>query len=164
MKTLLLMRHAKSSWSDSELADHDRPLNNRGERDAPRMGRWLADQPLLPDVVIASTALRAVQTATAVCQAAGHTGDFVEFPELYHADVAAWTAVLQQIPDGVGSVLAIGHNPGLEELVETLNNDWERMPTAAIAWFELAIDDWAEFRPTGPATLRAIWRPKELVE
>lgn len=162
MKTLLLMRHAKSSWSDSGLADHDRPLNSRGERDAPRMGRWLAEQGLLPDIVIASTALRAVQTAQAVREAAGHNGDFVEYAELYHADTAAWTAVLRQLPDAAESVLAIGHNPGLEELVEVLHREWERMPTAAVAWFELAIDAWSEFPPSGTATLRALWRPKEL--
>lgn len=164
MKTLLLMRHAKSSWSDSELADHDRPLNRRGERDAPRMGRWLAQQGLLPDVVVSSTALRAVETARAVRESLPDAGEFVENPELYHADVAAWTRVIRQIPPGVQSVLAVGHNPGLEELLETLHDGWERMPTAAIAWFDLPLDDWAQFNPARSAALRAVWRPKELPE
>lgn len=163
MKTLLLMRHAKSSWSEAGVDDHERPLNRRGERDAPRMGRWLADQDLLPGLVIASTARRAVQTASAVCQGAGLSDDVVEYSRLYHASPAAWASVVQRIADGVERLLAIGHNPGLEELVEALHGEWERMPTAAIAWFDLELRSWKEFSLTAPAALRAVWRPKEVL-
>ena len=162
MKTLLLMRHAKSSWSDHGLDDHERPLNDRGERDAPRMGRWMAEQDFVPDLIIASTATRASQTAAALQRAAGYAGDIMQIAELYHAGVPAWTAVLRQIPDHVHSVLAIGHNPGLEELVDQLHHAWERMPTAAVAWFELPLESWIEFSPSAPATLRLLQRPREL--
>lgn len=164
MKTLLLMRHAKSSWSDPDLADHERPLNARGRRDGPRMGRWLSDQGLTPDLVITSTAVRALETARNVSKAGGFAADLAEFSELYHADIADWTSVLQRLPNTVECVLGIGHNPGMEELVDSLHNGWERMPTAAIAWFELPINDWSEFTSCGNTTLRAVWRPKEIEE
>lgn len=162
MKTLLLMRHAKSSWSDDRLTDHERPLNGRGERDAPRMGRFLAEQDLIPDLIITSTAVRAKQTGDAVRLAVDEACRLREFESLYQADVAAWSTVLRQVPDDVERLLAIGHNPGLEELVTSLCQRDEHMPTAAIAWFELAVDSWSDFSAAGPATLNEVWRPKKL--
>lgn len=122
----------------------------------------MAEQDFVPDLIIASTAIRASQTAAALQRAAGYTGDIMQIPELYHAGVAAWTAVLRQIPDHVNSLLAVGHNPGLEELVDELHHTWERMPTAAVAWFELPLESWIEFSPSASATLRLLQYPKEL--
>nr|NIL98123.1 hypothetical protein [Planctomycetales bacterium]NIP70269.1 hypothetical protein [Planctomycetales bacterium] len=85
MKTLLLLRHAKSSWDDSALDDHDRPLNKRGKRDAPRMGQLLVQQDLVPDCILTSTARRARKTAEAVAKACGGVVPLTEMPELYHA-------------------------------------------------------------------------------
>ena len=97
MKTLLILRHAKSSWKDASLADHDRPLNKRGKRDAPRMGRLLQEQDLVPDRIISSTAKRARNTAKAVAKAC-NCKDKVELTsEFYHAGPGAYLAVLQNV-------------------------------------------------------------------
>ena len=85
MKTLLLMRHAKSSWDDPDVADHDRPLNKRGKKDAPRMGQWLAEQGLTPEVIVTSTAKRARKTAELVAESCGCQREPIVLPELYHA-------------------------------------------------------------------------------
>ncbi|MFG0335704.1 MAG: SixA phosphatase family protein, partial [Maioricimonas sp. JB049] len=84
MKTLLLMRHAKSSWADPSKADHDRPLNARGKRDAPRMGQWLLEQNLVPDRIVSSTARRARKTASRVASGCGYTAEIVHERALYH--------------------------------------------------------------------------------
>ena len=85
MKTLLILRHAKSSWKFPDLSDHDRPLNRRGKQDAPRMGRLLKEKGLVPDLVISSTATRAKDTATAVAKHSGYKGRKINFESLYAA-------------------------------------------------------------------------------
>ena len=144
MKTLLILRHAKSSWKDTSLADHDRPLNKRGKRDAPRMGKFLREQDLVPDRIISSTAKRARNTATAVAKAC-HCKDKVELTsEFYHAGPGSYLAVLQSVPDDNHRVMVVGHNPGMEGLVTHLTGRMETMSTAALAHVVLPIEKWAE--------------------
>ena len=162
MKTLLLLRHAKSSWDDPSLADFDRPLNGRGKRDAPRMGRLLREQGLEPDRVLCSTAKRARKTAYKVLQASGFAVDMNEDDRLYHAAPQAFVEVLQQQGDPLNCVLVVAHNPGLEEFLALLTGQYDRMPTAALAQIDLAIDRWSELSHDTRGTLHALWRPKEL--
>lgn len=117
MKTLLMMRHAKSSWKDASMADQERPLNKRGRRDAPRMGQRLQDAGLFPQSILSSTAERARQTATAVADATGFEGEIHFDATLYAAAPEAYLAALRGVPAETRVALLIGHNPGLEELL-----------------------------------------------
>lgn len=161
MLTLLLMRHAKSSWDDPQVADHDRPLNARGKRAAPLMGGVLRDNRLIPDLVLTSTARRAVDTAHAVALATGYDGRIEVTRRLYLAEPDTYLDVLAEVDAKCRRVLVIGHNPGLAELVAVLSGADEAMPTAAIAHLEIPAERFSEVRP-GSATLRAVFRPKEL--
>ena len=162
MKTLLLLRHAKSNWDNSELADHDRPLNGRGRRDAPRMGQLLAQHDLTPDLIVTSAARRAATTADLVALAAEYSGDIQYTDELYLADPETFLDVARDTPDEVARLLLIGHNPGIEELVSQLAERDETMPTAALACFRLAVDRWGDLNEETAAELLHLWRPKEL--
>ena len=163
MKTLLILRHAKSSWKDASLADHDRPLNKRGKRDAPRMGKLLREQNLVPDRIISSTAKRARNTATAVAKAC-HCEDRVELTqEFYHAGPGAYLDVLQNVPDDNQRVMVVGHNPGMEGLVAHLTGRMETMPTAALARVALSIEKWTELDYEVQGELLDLWYPKALI-
>ena len=163
MKTLLILRHAKSSWDDGSLDDRERPLNARGMRDAPRMGDLLRDESLVPDVIITSDAVRAHTTALAVAEAVGYTREVVVDPRLYHASPRDVFAVLNTVPDGSAQVvLIVGHNPGLEDLLEQLTGQRHDLPTAALARLALPIDSWDELDATTREPLVDIWRPREL--
>ena len=162
MKTLLIMRHAKSSWKDLSLADHDRPLNNRGKRDAPHMGRWLEMQKLVPDYIITSTAKRARKTAHAAADAMGFSKEVEETRDFYHAWPEQYIERLQTVPNQYQTVMVVGHNPGMEELVAQLSGQYERIQTAVIAYISLPITDWQDFDGETRGTLNAVWRPKEI--
>jgi phosphohistidine phosphatase len=162
MKTLLVLRHAKSSWAEQGLDDHARPLNSRGERDAPRVGRLMKDRRLLPDLIVSSDAARARLTAEAVSDAAKFAGTILLEPRLYNASAADIVAVLRRVVDeAVESVMIVGHNPGLEELVARLTGARESLPTAALAHVTLPIDRWADLRTSTRGRLAELFRPKE---
>jgi phosphohistidine phosphatase len=162
MKTLLVLRHAKSSWDDPSLPDHDRPLNKRGKRDAPRMGALLEEQRLVPDLVLCSTAARALATAREVIQACGYDGEVRLSRELYLATAETYAAFLRREPRQHERVLLVGHNPGLEELVHGLTGEEHHLSTAALARLELPIKSWDAFMLDRSARLVDLWRPKEL--
>lgn len=162
MKTFMVMRHAKSSWSNAALSDHNRPLNDRGKQDAPRMGRLLVNEDLVPDAIVASTAVRAADTADLVALAAGFEGEIVYSRQLYHAGPEAYLAMARTLPETTARVLMIGHNPGLEELVEDLSGHAERMPTAALAVFQVRIDHWSDLSAESTFELANLWVPKAL--
>src|SRR4051812_39488673 len=133
MKTLLLLRHAKSSWKNESLDDHDRPLNERGKKEAPKMGQLLLEQHLLPDLIVSSDAKRCRRTVERVCDAAGYRGETILSRELYLAKPATYFKVLARLSEPIPCVLVVGHNPGMEELLETLSERYEPMTTAALA-------------------------------
>lgn len=162
MKTLLLLRHAKSSWGDESLSDHDRPLNKRGKADAPRMGRMLAEKDIVPDLIVSSTAKRAASTAEVVAKASGYAGEVLYSRDLYLADPETYLEVLAEVDDRYQTVMLVGHNPGLEELVSELSGHEERMPTAALAIFRLHDLSWRDFDASTPVESYEIERPKEL--
>src|SRR3970040_1513796 len=120
MKNLLVLRHAKSSWNDPALDDHERPLNKRGRRDGPRMGELVREYGLIPDIVIASDAVRAQLTAETVADAARYAGEILLDRHLYMAGPADIVSLLQTVRENAETVMIVGHNPGLEELVEQL--------------------------------------------
>jgi phosphohistidine phosphatase len=162
MKTLLIMRHAKSSWKQAEVADDQRPLNKRGQRDAPRMGRLLRENDLVPQAIFSSTAERARQTATAVAEANGFEGQIQFDASLYAAPAEAYLLVLRGLPAEMHVAMVVGHNPGVDELVEELTGEDEHLSTGAIARVELDIPNWADLNAETEARLEAIWRPRDL--
>jgi phosphohistidine phosphatase len=163
MKTLLVLRHAKSSWSDQTLDDHERPLNERGLRDAPRMGALVRERRLTPDLIISSDAMRARMTAEAVAETDRAVGEIQLDPRLYLAGPADILAVLREVTETtVRTVMIVGHNPGLEYLVAQLTGDPHDFPTAALAEILLPIDQWRDLELSTRGTLAGLWRPKEL--
>ena len=162
MKTLLVLRHAKSSWSDPALDDHERPLSTRGRRDGPRMGELLRECGLIPDVVISSDAVRARLTAEAVVAAARFAGAILLDHRLYMASPADILSLLRTVPEEAETVMIVGHNPGLEELVAQLTGERQDLPTAALAQIVLPIDRWRDLTRSTRGTLVGHWRPKEL--
>jgi len=162
MKTLLLLRHAKSSWKNSNLTDHDRPLNKRGKRDAPRMGYLLRREELTPGQIISSTARRARETAALVAEQSGFTAAVELNSNLYHASPEALATVLHELYYEDDPVLLVAHNPGLERFLELLTGQYEPLPTAALAHITLDLADWRQLRPETRGTLVNLWRPREL--
>ncbi len=162
MKTLLLMRHAKSSWDDPRQADVDRPLNARGERDAPRMGRFLVEAGFAPDQIVTSGAVRARTTSMMVAEACDLGEQVTVTHDLYHADVSEWQATLGGLRSDWNCVLCVGHNPGIEEFIGILTSQYVRMPTAAIAHLTCDVPQWDQFAVTTDAVLHDVWHPKEL--
>jgi phosphohistidine phosphatase len=160
MKTLLLLRHAKSSWKDATLCDHDRPLNRRGQKDAPRAGAWIAEAGLLPDLVLSSTAVRAQSTARLMAEAAGYAKEIELKRELYHADCDDILGVLKSLTGSIASALVVGHNPGMEELLQLLTGQHDALPTAALAHIELPIDDWRHLNRKTQGRLVQLWHPQ----
>ena len=162
MKTLLLLRHAKSSWKHPELADHDRPLNRRGKQTALVIGALLQEEDLIPDLILSSSAVRAHTTALIIAKACAYQGEIQKTRELYLADPEAYVEVLRQVAEKHGRVLVVGHNPGLEALIETLTGEGIVMPTAALACVELSLKHWRDLDMETESKLVNVWRPKEL--
>ena len=145
--TLTLMRHAKSSWGDPSLADHDRPLNDRGERDAPEMGQRLKARGIRPSLLLASTSRRTTQTARAVADAIGFPIEFIHRErELYLASAEEIMSAVCSQDQSFRNMLVIGHNPGISRLANFLGDDLPGdMPTAAMITLEADVDDWLGF-------------------
>ena len=144
MKTLTLMRHAKSSWSDSGLPDRERPLNRRGERDAPEMGRRLKDHGIRPSLICSSPAVRAWTTAKTVAREMGYPIEFLQKEsDLYLASVNDILDVLVAQDSGFNNIMLFGHNPGMTDfanyLVPGLTSN---LPTAGVVAVQFEQDDW----------------------
>ena len=161
MKELLLLRHAKSDWGDPGLADHERPLAARGEREAPRIGAFLAANSLAPDLVVSSPAERARATAKRVIKAADYSGDLHFDERIYLADANSLLRVVRGLPESASRVMLVGHNPGFEELAASLCGGSVRMSTAALACIELPDERWATVEP-GSGMLLWLVNPKVL--
>jgi phosphohistidine phosphatase len=162
MKTLLILRHAKSSWSDPSLADIDRPLNKRGKRDAPLIGSTIREADLVPDLIISSPATRARKTAVAVAEACGYEGEIEIDDEFYPGDPEAYIETLQSLSEDIQSVMVVGHNPGLEELLATLTGESAALPTAALAQVRFSFNNWLELNDEPVGDLVNLWRVKEM--
>ncbi len=144
MKTLSLVRHAKSSWKDQALADHDRPLNKRGRRDAPRMGKRLAKAGVHPDLMVTSTAVRARVTAETIAPEIGYpVAHIMMDQEIYHAGTTGLLELIRNLGDANDHVMLFAHNPVITELVNHLTgSDLENVPTCGIAHIRFETDSW----------------------
>jgi len=170
MKTIYLLRHAKSSWEDGSLRDHDRPLNQRGRAAAPRVGTHMQGAGYLPDLVLCSTAARTRGTLDAVLSEL-EVESAIEFQEeLYLAGASDMLDLVRSVPDTVESILLVGHNPGTGMLAATLSGDGpaesihlmsSKFPTAGLAIIELSVDRWKDVE-SGCGTLKEFVRPRDL--
>lgn len=170
MKTLLLLRHAKSDWADPGLDDFDRPLNPRGERAAPLIGRYIARKGGAPDLALVSAAARTQQTWALVAAAFDPAPPVKRQRGLYLATPAKLLAAIRRVPDDVERLLVLSHNPGMAMLAadlcasgkkKALATMAEKFPTAALAEIHCAIDRWADIA-AGCGDLRRFVRPRDL--
>ena len=164
-KQILIMRHAKSSWDDESLSDHDRPLNKRGKKDAPRMAVFLNELDLIPDIILSSSANRARATALTVAEHLNAPSVEVEIVEdLYLAPPGIYLEHLERMADQFNRPMFVGHNPGIESVVHQLSGQWHGMPTAAVACFTVKIGIWSELSENSESIeLDNVWRPKEII-
>lgn len=162
MKTLLILRHAKSSWDDPGLADIQRPLNKRGKHDAPRVGELIKGAGIVPDAIMCSPAVRAMKTAEAVADTSGFEGEIEIREDFYPGSPGDYIEALNDLTDGYVRVMVVGHNPGLEELLSDLTGESESLPTAALAQVELPIQRWVDLDEHILGKVISIWRIKEL--
>lgn len=160
MKILLLLRHAKSSWENSDLADFDRPLNSRGLEAAPLAGNFIYDSKLQTDLILSSPAKRAKQTAVLVKET-GQIPAKIRYDEkIYEASPPALLQILSEQEDKNEKVLLVGHNPGLEELIKTLTGESVIMETAALAKIILQIEKWKDIS-ANCGQLEFVWLPEK---
>ena len=162
MKTLLILRHAKSSWKHTDLADYDRPLKKRGLRDCHKIGHLLRVQNLVPQRILSSSAKRAHDTAERVADACGYENPIHFDRNFYAAGPTAYIEALRELDDNDVRVMIIGHNPGLEVLLEALTGEIERLPTAALAQVNLPIAHWRELEECTECQLINLWVPRQL--
>jgi len=144
-KTLTIVRHAKSSWSDGSLPDRERPLNRRGEKDAPEMGRRIAEAGIRPSLIISSPAVRAWTTAKAVAGALSYPVEFLQREsDLYHASVDTILDVICAQDNQFNNLMLFGHNPGLTDFANFLQPGLtHNLPTAGVVCVEIDQEDWA---------------------
>ena len=156
MKTLLLVRHAKSSWDEPGLEDHERPLNERGLRNAPLMGHRLGERGAIPDLIRSSTAVRARSTAQLMARAMGLMHEHVELDErLYGASPETILDIAAEADDAVGTVMIVAHDSGLSDLAYSLSDgESEHMPTCAVAEFRFDAETWREAVESEPVDSR----------
>lgn len=164
MKELYLIRHAKSDWNDPSLSDFDRPLNPRGMRNAPMMGKLLAKESAVPDLIVSSPALRAKTTALIFAQALQVATDAIRFePSIYEASVQSLLYLVAALPDDAERIFLFGHNPGLTELANLLGDlSIENMPTASVVGIRFEVDAWHDAGKRRGKTIRFEYPKKHL--
>lgn len=147
-RNVVLIRHAKSSWANPLQSDYDRPLNERGLRDAPMMGGRLKAKGVIPDLIIASTAKRAAKTARLIAEAVGYDPAKIEWQEkLYHCISSVFEEVITSVDDAIQTVFIVAHNPGISSFAGEASaaNVITDMPTCAVAGIELEADHWYDY-------------------
>jgi len=149
MKTLYLVRHAKSSWDFPELADIDRPLNSRGAKNAPQMGKRLGSKGIKVDLLLSSPANRAFTTACEIAKQIGYPADSVQSSrDVYHADEKQLLGIVQQQDDKHSSLMLFGHNPGFTWFSNSLTGEYiDNIPTAGIVAIIFDCDSWRDVKP-----------------
>jgi phosphohistidine phosphatase len=161
MKTLLIMRHAKSSWKEQELPDHDRPLKKRGRKDITNMAKILKKKALIPELILSSSAVRAKDTATLMAEKLNYKGEVELVDDLYMAEPETYIQKIATVPDKVEKLLVVGHNPGLEGLVMTLGDKITSLPTGSIAKLYLFVDKWSDLTPESDGEINHVWVPED---
>lgn len=161
MRTLYLLRHAKSSWTDASLADFERPLNDRGREAAEQMGRFLAEKKVGVSLVVSSPSVRTRQTVEVVFR---HASPMIQplFDErIYEASLNMLVQAVTELPDSQQTAMLVGHNPGMEQLLSFLTHETRQVPTCALARIDLDCSNWME---AGRGSGRLEWfvTPKDL--
>jgi phosphohistidine phosphatase len=148
MKTLYLVRHAKSSWEDPYQKDIVRPLNKRGKRDAPKMGKRLKEKHIHPDLIVTSPAERALTTSILMAQAIGYAQDNINTDKkLYHAGPEQILTVIRKLSERHQVVFVYAHNPGITEFANKLSTEsfiTDNIPTCGVVAFRIAIESWKD--------------------
>jgi len=148
VKELFIIRHAKSSWDASNIDDFERPLNDRGKRDAPRMGKRLKEKDIHADLLLSSPAKRALSTAKRIAKELKYPKDDIKTDRrLYHADEETMLTVVRELKDNRNVVMIFSHNPGLTEFVNSLMNgelDIDNVPTCGVVAFQFNFDSWKD--------------------
>ena len=169
MKTLYLLRHAKSDWGDSSLKDFDRPLNDRGWKAAKAIGHEMRERELVPDLVFVSPAVRTKETLARAEEGFGDKLNVVENRAIYLAETETLVDLVRGTRNDADRLMIIGHNPGMHELVLVLANGpielreevAHKFPTAALAEISFDVDEWANVA-VGTGRLRSFVRPRNL--
>lgn len=147
-RTLVLIRHAKSSWSNPLQSDFERPLNSRGEQDAPMMGSHLKKLSLIPDLIISSTATRAINTAKKIAEAIGYNQDEIRQEDhLYHCIPQVFEEIITELPETIKTVFIVAHNPGITAFTNELSAKFkiDNMPTCSVVAATINADRWSDF-------------------
>lgn len=164
-RTLVMIRHAKSSWANPLQSDFERPLNERGQHDAPMMGERLTKNNLQPDLIISSTAKRAKQTAKKIAGVLNYDESKIKwYDKLYHCIPSVFEEVLYEVEDNVKTVFIVAHNPGITEFVNQLSPKFsiDNMPTCGIVAAEFELGEWNEFSTTGKKVILFDYPKKEI--
>lgn len=152
MKTLFLVRHAKSSRDDPSLPDRERPLDERGLRDAPAMGKRLAERKVKPDLLVSSPAVRALTTAHLIADELGYARDDIAIDDrLYASSADDLLGVVRVLDNKLGTVMLFGHNPEFTDLAQRLSGEITDMPTCAVARFRFDTKAWADVGDITPS-------------
>lgn len=161
-KNLLLMRHAKPSWKDDKLEDHERPLKKRGKKDATLIAKVMKKKDLIPDLILSSTAVRASETVEVVTETLGYDDQIMFADELYMGEPQDFVNILRTLGDEYQTVMIVAHNPGLEAYLQIVNEKIEALPTAALGHLVLSLDSWKELSFETMGELAGFWTPKAL--
>ena len=169
MRTLYVLRHAKSDWGDSSLRDFDRPLNERGWKAAKAMGRAMREREFMPDLVLVSPAARTIETLARVEEGFGDKFEVIEERSIYLAEMETLIGLVRSAPAEFGRLMIVGHNPGMHELVLSLTEGprdlreeaASKFPTAALAEISFDVGDWADVAP-GTGQVRSFLKPRDL--
>jgi len=169
MKTLYLLRHAKSDWGDSSLKDFDRPLNERGWKAAKAMGHEMRERDMVPELVFVSPAVRTRETLARVEEGFGTKLETVEQRTIYLAETETLIELVRNAPGSTSRLMIVGHNPGMHELAVLLTNGpgelrqeiAHKFPTAALAEISFDVEDWQDIA-TGKGRLRNFVKPRDL--
>ena len=164
MKTLLLMRHAKSSWKDEHLSDHERPLKKRGRKDAKNMAKIIQKNDLVPDLILCSPAARAVETVEVIAETLGYKNEIVYSDALYMGEPSDFVEALKTVDKHMEKVMIVAHNPGLEAYLQIIDGEIESLPTAALGYLVLGIDKWKDLSFETMGDMIGYWTPKSIEE
>ncbi|HOC22859.1 MAG TPA: histidine phosphatase family protein [Anaerolineaceae bacterium] len=163
-KTLLLMRHGKSSWKDKKIPDYERPLKKRGKAASAEIGKILRENELIPQAILSSPALRASETAEIVAKESGFPGKITFIDSFYMAEPDVYINYLKGLDDSLERVMIISHNPGLEAFMQLLDGRLEALPTGSMAYLCLNINHWSDLSLETDAELIGFWDPETELE
>ena len=163
-KTLLLMRHGKSSWKDKKIPDRERPLKKRGKAASAEIGKILRENELIPQAILSSPALRASETAEIVAKESGFPGKVTFIDSFYMAEPDVYINYLKGLDDSLERVMIVSHNPGLEAFMQLLDGRLEALPTGSMVYLCLNINHWSNLSFETDAEMIGFWDPETELE